>query len=247
MCDCHESKRVFFDSTGSMRFSSQLRMQYDLPEICLAPRKGNVEKWLMEVQGSADMVDMFEMKTTDATFHADMKWLLNPNVFSMRPSCSLSFSNLTELPTGSMIDSLTKVTAASLLAYAKNERRGLKISLIVMLALGHFNGTTTVLHLVLPISALLSDTVGIHWSHSLKSKRIHISIYIYILFLLRLLQQIQALASENVRKRKMPIPPPDIFTQAVAMKSSLIIFAMMATSCWWWKHWKQMTWWMCAW
>lgn len=98
----------------------------------------------------------------------------------MRPSCSLSFSNLTELPTGSMIDSLTKVTAASLLAYAKNERRGLKISLIVMLALGHFNGTTTVLHLVLPISALLSDTVGIHWSHSLKSKRIHISIYIYI-------------------------------------------------------------------
>ena len=180
MCDCHESKRVFFDSTGSMRFSSQLRMQYDLPEICLAPRKGNVEKWLMEVQGSADMVDMFEMKTTDATFHADMKWLLNPNVFSMRPSCSLSFSNLTELPTGSMIDSLTKVTAASLLAYAKNERRGLKISLIVMLALGHFNGTTTVLHLVLPISALLSDTVGIHWSHSLKSKRIHIPIYIYI-------------------------------------------------------------------
>ena len=73
MCDCHESKRVFFDSTGSMRFSSQLRMQYDFPGICLAPRKGNVEKWLMEVQGSADMVDMFEMKTTDATFHADMK------------------------------------------------------------------------------------------------------------------------------------------------------------------------------
>ena len=56
-----------------MRFSSQLRMQYDFPEICLAPRKGNVEKWLVEVQGSADMVDMFEMKTTDATFHADMK------------------------------------------------------------------------------------------------------------------------------------------------------------------------------
>ncbi|CAL1158737.1 unnamed protein product [Cladocopium goreaui] len=79
MGKCFEGiSRVRFNKTNEI-IEAMASVEGEVVDLALpvnvveGEKKGNVEKWLMEVQGSADMVDMFEMKTTDATFHADMK------------------------------------------------------------------------------------------------------------------------------------------------------------------------------